>query len=199
MKIANDKTISQCVVPKTNILVILHSLGVEGEPGLVSAAAEDLQPLVEGGVLLLEEDDPFLEEAEAALLGGGVVAGGSGQDGPGEVVGDALVFQLPDVCTQPGALLLPMLDVPIVAGDALLGGVDAQPGVLLLLDGGQGRWVCSRGHGCRHGGCHLGVVDDTCRQAFVVQGAGQVWGLAVAVVTWGPLHHWLVAGHIQYL
>ena len=69
VKIANDKTISQCVVPKTNILVILHSLGVEGEPGLVSAAAEDLQPLVEGGVLLLEEDDPFLEEAEAALLG----------------------------------------------------------------------------------------------------------------------------------
>ena len=34
-----------------------------------------------------------------------------------------------------------MLDVPIVAGDALLGGVDAQPGVLLLLDDGQGRWV----------------------------------------------------------
>ena len=141
VKIANDKTISQCVVPKTNILVILHSLGVEGEPGLVSAAAEDLQPLVEGGVLLLEEDDPFLEEAEAALLGGGVVSGGSGQDGPGEVVGDALVFQLPDVCTQPGALLLPVLDVPVVAGDSLLGGVDAQPGVLLLLNDGQGRWV----------------------------------------------------------
>ena len=141
VKIANDKTISQCVVPKTNISVILHSLGVEGEPGLVSAAAEDLQPLVEGGVLLLEEDDPFLEEAEAALLGGGVVSGGSGQDGPGEVVGDALVFQLPDVCTQPGPLLLPVLDVPVVAGDSLLGGVDAQPGVLLLLDDGQGRGV----------------------------------------------------------
>ena len=69
MKIANDKTSSQCVVPKTNILIILHGLGVEGEPSLVSVAAEDLQPLVEGGVLLLEEDDPFLEEAEAALLG----------------------------------------------------------------------------------------------------------------------------------
>ena len=45
------------------------------------------------------------------------------------------------MCTQPGPLLLPVLDVPVVAGDSLLGGVDAQPGVLLLLDDGQGRGV----------------------------------------------------------
>ena len=59
------------------------------------AAAEDLQPPVEGGVLLLEQDVPFLEEAEAALLVGGVVATGRGEDGPGEGVGDVLVLQLP--------------------------------------------------------------------------------------------------------
>ena len=59
MKIANGKTSSQCVVPKTNILIILHGLGVEGEPSLVSVAAEDLQPLVEGGVLLLERMTHF--------------------------------------------------------------------------------------------------------------------------------------------
>ena len=80
---------------KKKILIILDCLRVEGEPGLVPAAAEDLQPPVEGGVLLLEQDVPFLEEAEAALLVGGVVATGRGEDGPGEGVGDVLVLQLP--------------------------------------------------------------------------------------------------------
>ena len=56
----------------------------------MAAAAEDLQPLVEGGVLLLEQDYPFLKQAEPALLCRGVVAGGGGQDGPGELLGDAL-------------------------------------------------------------------------------------------------------------
>ena len=80
---------------KKKILIILDCLRVEGEPGFVPAAAEDLQPPVEGGVLLLEQDVPFLEEAEAALFVGGVVATGRGEDGPGEGVGDVLVLQLP--------------------------------------------------------------------------------------------------------
>ena len=64
------------------------------------AAAEYLQPPVEGGVLLLEQDVPFLQEAEAALLVGRVEAVGRGQDGPGEVVGDALVLQFPYMGTE---------------------------------------------------------------------------------------------------
>ena len=61
------------------------------------AVGEDLEPLVEGGLLLLEQDVPALQEAEAALLRGGVVAAGSGQDGPVQLVGDPLILQLPNV------------------------------------------------------------------------------------------------------
>ena len=78
------------------------------------AAAEDLQPSVEGGVLLLEEDVPFLQQAESALLIGGVEAVGGGEDGPGEVVGDALVLQLPYIGAQPFAFLVPVSDVAVV-------------------------------------------------------------------------------------
>ena len=51
-----------------NWLIILDSLGVEGEPGLVPAAAEDLQPLVEGGVLLLKQAVPTLPPGEMIHL-----------------------------------------------------------------------------------------------------------------------------------
>ena len=34
------------------------------------------------------------------LLGGGVVPTGGGQDGLGDLVGDALVLEFPDVCAQ---------------------------------------------------------------------------------------------------
>ena len=78
------------------------------------AAAEDLKPPVEGGVLLLEEDVPFLQQAESALLIGGVEAVGGGEDGPGEVVGDALVLQLPYIGAQPFAFLVPVSDVAVV-------------------------------------------------------------------------------------
>ena len=64
------------------------------EPRLVSAVCEDLEPLVEGGLLLTENDVPAFKEAEAALLGGGVVAACGGQDGPVQLVGDPLVFML---------------------------------------------------------------------------------------------------------
>ena len=84
-----------CRTKKKIRSIILNCLGVEGEPGLVPAAAEDLLTPVDGGVPLLEEDIPFLQQAEAALLIGGVEAVGSGEDGPGEGVGDALVLQLP--------------------------------------------------------------------------------------------------------
>ena len=68
------------------------------------AVGEDLEPLVEGGLLLLEQDVPALQEAEAALLRGGVVAAGSGQDAPVQLVGDPLVLQLPDVGDEVGPL-----------------------------------------------------------------------------------------------
>ena len=60
-------------IPKKRV-DILHSIWlcggrVEDEAGLVPAAGEDLEPLVEGGLLLLEEDVPFLEQAEAAGFG----------------------------------------------------------------------------------------------------------------------------------
>ena len=86
-----------CRTKKKIRSIILNCLGVEGEPGLVPAAAEDLLPPIDGGILLLEEDVPSLQQAEPALLCGGVVAVGGGEDGPGEGVGDALVLQLPDV------------------------------------------------------------------------------------------------------
>ena len=82
-----------CCTKRKNFSIILESLGVEGEPGLVPTSAEDLKPLVE------EEDHPSLKQAEAALPGRWAVAVGTGsdQDGPGEVVVDALVLQLPDM------------------------------------------------------------------------------------------------------
>ena len=51
----------------------LHSIwfcrgGVEDNAGLVPAAGEHLQPLVQGGPLRFEEDVPLLEQAKSALL-----------------------------------------------------------------------------------------------------------------------------------
>jgi len=89
----------------------------------VPAVGEDLEPLVEGGLLLLEQDVPALQEAEAALLRGGVVAAGSGQDGPVQLVGDPLILQLPNVGAEGGALLLLVVDIAVVPGDPLFGGV----------------------------------------------------------------------------
>ena len=99
------------------------------------AAGEDLLPPVEGGQLLFEEDVPAFGEAEPALFGGGVVSTGRCQDGPCDLVGDPLVLELPYVGAQGRALLLPVVDVAVVAGDPLLGGVDGEPSVILLLDG----------------------------------------------------------------
>ena len=50
---------------------------------------------------------------------------------------DPLVLELPDVCAQGGSLLLPVVEVAIVAGDPLLGGVDGKASVRFLLDGGR--------------------------------------------------------------
>ena len=77
--------------------VVLYRLQFQREPCFLDAVGEDLELLVEGGLLLTEQDVPAFEEAEAALLGGGVVAAGSGQDGPVQLVGDPLVLQLPNV------------------------------------------------------------------------------------------------------
>ena len=62
---------------------------------------------------------------------------GSGQDGPGDLVGDAPVLEFPDVCAQGGPLLLSVVEIAVVAGDPLLGGVDGEPGICLLLGGGR--------------------------------------------------------------
>ena len=64
-----------------------------------------------------------------------------------------------------------MSDVAVVPGDPLLGSVDGEPGVRLLLDDGQGGGVGSGRQGGRQGGCHLGIVDNACSQAFTIQGA----------------------------
>ena len=50
-------------------------------------------------------------------------------------MGDPLVLELPDVCAQGGSLLFPVVEVAIVAGDPLLGGVDGKASVRFLLDG----------------------------------------------------------------
>ena len=165
-------------------LVVLDRLGFQREPCLVPAVGEDLEPLVEGGLLLLEQDVPALQEAEAALLRGGVVASGSGQDGPVQLVGDPLILQLPNVGAEGGALLLLVVDIAVVPGDPLFGGVDGVARVVPHFGGGQRDWVGRGWPWRRHGGSDLGVVDNTFCQALVVQGAGEVGGLAVAQVTW---------------
>ena len=118
------------------------------------------------------------------MLGGGVVAAGSGQDVPVQLVGDPLVLQIPDVGAEGGPLLLLVVYVAVVPGDPLFGGVDGDSGVVLLLGGGQRDWVGLGRFWRRQGGSDLGVVDNTFCQALVVQGAGEVGGLAVAQVTW---------------
>ena len=52
-------------------------------------------------------------------------------------MGDALVLQFPYVCAQGGPLLLSVVEVAVVAGDPLFGGVGGKLGVRLLLDGGR--------------------------------------------------------------
>ena len=87
---------------KSKSLIIHNFFRVQGQPCSVSAAWEDLLPPVQRGQLLFEEDDPAFHQAQSALLGGGVVPAGGGQDGPGDLVGDPLVLELPDVCAQGG-------------------------------------------------------------------------------------------------
>ena len=122
------------------------------------AVGEDLEPLVEGGLLLLEQDVPALQEAEAALLRGGVVAAGSGQDGPVQLVGDPLILQLPNVGAEGGALLLLVVDIAVVPGDPLFGGVDGDACVVLLFGGGLRDWV-GRGWPWR---CRQHLLSSTC-------------------------------------
>ena len=94
-------------------------------------------PPVQRCQLLLEEDGPAFRQAQPALLCGGVVPTGGGQDGPGDLVGDPLVLELPDMCAQGGPLLLSVVEVAVVAGDPLFGDVDRKAGVHILLDGGR--------------------------------------------------------------
>ena len=101
--------------------VVFDCLWIQREPRLVSVVCEDLEPLVEGGLLLTEQDVPAFEEAEAALLGGGVVAAGSSQDGPVQLVGDPLVLQLPNVGAEGGPLLVLVVYVAVVPSDPLFG------------------------------------------------------------------------------
>ena len=61
------------------------------------AATEDLGPLVEAGGGGGEHDEELLLQAQATHAVRGVVAARSRQDLPGDVVGEALVLQLPDM------------------------------------------------------------------------------------------------------
>ena len=49
-------------------LVVLDCLWFQRDPRLVSAVCKDLEPLVEGSLLLLEQDVPAFEEAKSTLL-----------------------------------------------------------------------------------------------------------------------------------
>ena len=62
------KIISVCRTKKKIGQSFLMAHPIEGEPGLVPAAAEDLQPLVEGGVLLLKQAVPTLPPGEMIHL-----------------------------------------------------------------------------------------------------------------------------------
>ena len=53
--------------------------------------------------------------------------------------------------------------------------------------------VGSCGQGWWQDGCYLGIVNNACSQAFAIQGAGEVGGLAVAVITRYSHHHGLAA------
>ena len=64
-------------------------------------------------------------------------------------------------------------------GDSLFGGVDGDARVVLLLGGGQRDWVGLGRFWRPQGGSDLGVINNTFSQALVVQGAGEVGGLAV--------------------
>ena len=85
---------------------------------------------------------------------------------------------------ESGPLLLLVVYVAVVPGNPFFGGVDGDARVVLLFGGGQRDWVGLGRFWRRQGGSDLGVVDNTFSQALVVQGEGEVGGLAVAQVAW---------------
>ena len=72
----------------------------------MSAAAEDLGPLVEAGGGGGEHDEVLLLQAQSAHPRCGVEAARPRQDLPGEGEGEALVLQLPDMRGESGAWLI---------------------------------------------------------------------------------------------
>ena len=75
----------------------------------VLAVIKKLVSFVESGPLWTPHDAVDLCQAEPADPGGGVEGGGPGNDVPGEVVGDACIFQVPDVSTEFCSCLLSLV------------------------------------------------------------------------------------------
>ena len=83
----------------------------------MSAAAEDLGPLVEAGGGGGEHDEVLLLQAQSAHPRCGVEATRPRQDLPGDGEGEALVLQLPDMRGESGAWLIAVPAVALVLGD----------------------------------------------------------------------------------
>ena len=73
---------------------------------LVQAAGEKLVPRVDGGLLRLVHEVELLPQAQPAFPCAGLVGLAAGQDPPLDLGLDPLVFEGPDVASQPGGLPL---------------------------------------------------------------------------------------------
>ena len=108
------KTTSTVSVPKRKVWSqkTLASSLVQQLSLSMSAAAEDLGPLVEAGGGGGKHDEVLLLQAQSTHPGCGVEAARPREDLPGDGEGGALVLQLPDVGGESGARLVA---VPAVA------------------------------------------------------------------------------------
>ena len=96
----------------------------------MSAAAEDLGPLVEAGGGGGEHDEVLLLQAQSAHPRCGIEATRPRQDLPGDGEGGALVLQLPDMS---GAWLIAVPAVALVLGDPVPHSALREARVSLLL------------------------------------------------------------------
>ena len=133
----------------------------------VSAAAEDLGPLVEGGGGGGEHDEVFLLQTQSAHSRCGVEAACPREDLPRDSEGGALVLQFPDMRGESGAWLVAVPTVALMLGNPVPHGALREACVgLLLACGGVG---------------DLSPVDYSPRHTIAWQ-----WALSASSVTIAP-------------